>query len=149
MAIELLARTDEVTGNTVFAVNINGQDLQVSSSALLAFIQAGLTFTSSGFITQYAAPVATGFSVAIADAESDTHLILTPTGAFAAGTIVLPLAATAVDGQQVLVNCTQAITTLTISGNGGTVVGGPATLAANAFFTLKFDKPTGNWYRIN
>lgn len=149
MSIELLTQIDQVTGNTYFAVNINGQDYRVGSSALLSFIQSGLTFPSAGFATQYAAPAATGFSVQITDSDADTHLILTQTGAFAAGTIVLPALANCVDGQQVLVNCTQAVTTLTINGNGGTVVGGPTTLAANGFFTLKFDEPTGNWYRIN
>ncbi len=37
---------------------------------------------------QYAAPSATGFSVTVLAA--DTWLVLPPTGAFAAGTIVLP-----------------------------------------------------------
>lgn len=148
MAIELLSQIDQVTGNTYFAVNINGQDYRVGATALLSFIQNGLTFPSDGFETQYAAPPATGFSVQITDSDTDTHLILTPTGAFAAGTVVLPALANCVDGQQVLVNCTQAVTTLTIDGNGGTVVGGPTTLAANGFFSLKFDQPTGNWYRV-
>lgn len=147
MSIELLTQIDEVTGGTYFAVNINGQDYRVSATALLAFIQSGLA-DDSGFVTQYAAPSSTGFSVSIAEPSADTHLILTPTGAFAAGTIVLPVAATAEDRQELLVNCTQAVTTLTISGNGATVTGAPTTLAANAFFRLKYDAPTSVWYRV-
>jgi len=48
----------------------------------------------------------------------------------------------------VLVNCTQAVTTLTINGNGATVTGAPTTLAANAFFRLRFEAVAGVWYRV-
>jgi hypothetical protein len=40
------------------------------------------------------------------------------------------------------------VTTLTINGNGKTVVGGPATLAANAFFRLKYDGVLSTWFRV-
>jgi hypothetical protein len=53
-----------------------------------------------------------------------------------------------VDGQQLLVSCTQAVTTLTVAGNGSTVNGAPATLAANAFFRLRFDGVFKAWYRV-
>ena len=148
MAIQNLPIVDEVTSNSTFAGNINGLDVQFFANVLLAYMQGNLVFPSGGYVTQYAAPSATGFSVAIAEASADTHLILTPTGGFAAGTIVLPAVGTAVDGQRVQVNCTQAVTTLTINGNGGTVTGAPTTLAANAFFTLAFDDPTNVWYRV-
>lgn len=93
---------------------------------------------------QYAAPSATGFSVTVLAA--DTWLVLTPTGAFAAGTIVLP--SVRENKQRVQVNCTQAVTTLTVSGAGTTVTGAPTTLAANAFFTLQYDATLNAWYRV-
>lgn len=149
MAIELLARIDEVTGATYFAVNLQGQDYRVSAADVLAYIQEGLQPLEAGFTTQYAAPAATAFSVQITDGSADIHLILTPQGAYADGEIVLPAVANCVDGQEVLVNCTQAVTTFVVDGNGASgVIGEPATLAANAFFRLKFDAPTKNWYRV-
>jgi hypothetical protein len=151
MAIERLTLKDAVTAATYFAGNLNGQDYRYAASALLAYMQANLTFPS-GYVTQYSAPSATGFSVTITDGASDNtnvHLILTPVAGYAAGTIVLPLASGCVDGQEVLVNCTQAVTTLTVSANGATAVTGePTGLSANDFFRLKYDKPTLTWYRV-
>lgn len=150
--INRLSSIDEVTASTEFAVGQGPQDFRLVVGDLLDYAQANLEFPDSqAFQTQYAAPSATGFSIALSPSPvtNNVHLILTPTGAFAAGTIVLPLATTCVDGQRVLVNTTQAVTTLTVSGNGATaVIGAPTTLAANAFFQLKFDQPTSNWYRI-
>ena len=101
------------------------------------------------FITQYAAPSATGFTVQILDGSDNVWLILTPTAGFAAGTIKLPDASKCVDKQEVLINCTQAVTTLAINGNGATAVtGAPTALAANAFFRLRFDRATSSWYRV-
>lgn len=147
MSIELLSRVDQVTGATYFAANVNGQDYRLDAATLLAYMQNGLEFPSD-YVPQYAAPNATGFSVSVTNGPQSMHLILTPTGSFAAGTLVLPSSAVAVDGQRVLVNCTQIVTALTVSGNGATVTGAPDTLAANAFFTLKYDKPTNVWYRV-
>lgn len=129
----------------------NGDARKASMSVLLAFMQANLTFPAD-YVTQYASPSATGFSVSITDGASNNtnvHLILTPTAGFAAGTIVLPVSTGLVDGQRVLVNCTQSVTTLTISANGATAVtGAPTALTANQFFELKYDKPTSTWYRV-
>jgi hypothetical protein len=80
-------------------------------------------------------------------AAGDTWLLLTPTGTFAAGAIVLPSAPT--DKQEVSVNCTQIVSSLTVSAGGTTVTGAPTTLAAaNAFFTMRFDAATNAWYRV-
>lgn len=147
MAIERLSLTDAVTAAVYFAVNLQNQDYRVSTASLLAYIQANIS-AADNKITQYAAPSATGFSVAITDGDDSIWLVLTPTAGFAAGTIVLPALANCVDKQEILVNCTQAVTTLTITGNGSTVTGAPTTLAANAFFTLRFEDVTNTWYRI-
>jgi hypothetical protein len=100
-------------------------------------------------LSQYAAPSATGFSVSITPGDDDVHLMLTPVAGYAAGTIVLPPVAGLRDKQEVTVNCTQAVTSLTIGSGGATAVtGAPTTLAANAFFKLCYDKATSTWYRI-
>ena len=101
--------------------------------------------------TQVSAPSANAFSVQIAGsaADKDVHLILTPTAGFAAGTLVLPLASGCRDKQEITVNCTQAITALTITPNGAVAVtGAPTALTANAFFKLCYDLATLTWYRI-
>ena len=129
----------------------NGDDRRAAMSLLLSFMQANLTFSDAiGFETQYSAPSAAGFTVAITDDSDSTHLILTPVAGYAAGTITLPALGKLVDKQEVLVNCTQAVTTLTIGANGATAVtGAPTTLAANDFFKLKYDAQTSTWYRVS
>lgn len=149
MSIERLSVKDALTSATYFAINVNGQDYRISTAEVLAYMEANITTAPDDKITQYAAPSATGFSVQINDDSNSVWLILTPTGGFAAGTIVLPTLANAADKQEILVNCTQAVTTLTINGNGATVTGAPTTLAANAFFRLRFDAVADVWYRVS
>lgn len=125
-----------------------GADRRDSVTALAALLQTLLS-PSGGLITQYAAPNATGFTVLVAPftAGASMWLLLTPAAGYAAGTVTLPAQATCRDGQEVLVSCTQAVTTLTVAGNGATVNGSPATLAANAFFRMRYDAVFRAWYR--
>jgi hypothetical protein len=151
--INELTAVDSITGSdlTVIFANSNGDTRKAAVSVWLTYMQNNLTFSESGisYTTQYAAPSATGFSVAITDDANNTHLILTPLATYAAGTIVLPAVGNVVDKQEVLVNCTQAVTTLTIDGNGAVAVTGePSTLAANDFFRLKYDITVQTWYRV-
>lgn len=126
----------------------NGADRRASIAALAEVIQEQLTDGNAEGVTQYSAPNATGFTVTITPPTNGASmwLLLTPAAGYAAGTIVLP--ATPVDGQEVLVSCTQAVTTLTVNGNGKTVNGAPATLAANAFFRMRYDGVFSAWYRV-
>ena len=121
-------------------------DQAFTAGQLLAFVQANLT-SNLALAQQFASPSATAFNVAIVSlaVTPNTWLILTPTGTFAAGTITLP--ANPIDGQIVSVNCTQIVTTLTVAGNGRTVTGAPTTLAANAFFELRYSATLSGWYR--
>lgn len=112
-----------------------------SRAISLTTIQSSLS-TDSGLTTQYAAPSATGFSVTVG--QGNTWLILTPVAGYAAGTIVLP---TPADKDEVLVNCTQSVTTLTVSSDK-TVTGAPTILASNAFFRLRYDAGMSVWYRV-
>jgi hypothetical protein len=128
----------------------NGDARRVSLSTLLAYMQANITPVGS-LETQYSAPSATGFSVTIlpSTAGGSVHLILTPVAGYAAGTIVLPLSTGLVDKQEVMVNCTQSVASLTVSGNGaGAVTGAPTSLAANGFFRMKYDAALSSWYRV-
>jgi hypothetical protein len=153
--INKLTASDTITAGDLLAAYINSQGdaRKVSITTLQTFMQNNLSFTSSGeYATQYASPSATGFNIIVTDGatnNTNVHLILTPTAGYAAGTITLPPVAGCVDKQEVLVNCTQQVTTLTIADGGATAVTGePTTLAADDFFRLKFDLPTKTWYRV-
>lgn len=150
MAIERLNQGSlSAASQLPFYDNANGSDARASVTAL-ATLLATLLGTASLQLTQYAAPNTTGFSVTVAPQTdgASVWLVLTPLAGYAAGTVVLPAAALCQHGQEVLVNCTQAVTTLTVSGNGATVSGAPTTLAANAFFRLKFGGVLKAWYRV-
>lgn len=125
----------------------NGDTRKVSGYAVQSVLLAGIT-ASDDKVTQYASPSATAFLVTLTDNDDSKWLVLTPTAGFADGTIKLPALASCVDRQEILVNCTQAVTNLVVDGNGATVTGEPATLAANAFFRLRFEAVTDTWYRV-
>lgn len=125
----------------------NGDARKASLSLLKQFFQQGIT-AADDKITQYAAPSATGFSVQVNDDSDSVWLILTPTAGFANGELVLPALDKAADRQEILVNCTQSVTTLAIDGNGATVTGAPTALTANEFFRLRFDAVLSTWYRV-
>ena len=127
----------------------NGDARKTSITELAALLQT-LLAGGDDKSTQYAAPNATGFNVQIApDVEGGSgYLLLTPLAGYAAGTITLPAAATCQDKQELLVACTQAVTALTVTGNGATVNGAPTTLAANGFFRLRFDGVLNTWNRV-
>lgn len=153
--INQLTRATDLSAGDLFPIfaTDDGDARAAALSVLQAYLQAHLTFSNNGdYASQYAAPSATAFNIAVTDGASNNtnvHLILTPTGGFATGTITLPAKASLVDKQEVLVNCTQAVTTLTVGLNGATAaIGAPTTLAANAFFRLKYDAITSNWYRV-
>lgn len=150
MAIERLNQgTPSAASQIPFYDAQNGQDRRMSVDQLATVLQTELT-PAGGLITQYAAPNATGFNVAIAPPTdgASMYLLLTPAGAYAAGTVTLPAQALCIDGQELLVSCTQAVTALTVAGNGSTVNGAPANLAANGFFRLRFDGVFKAWYRV-
>jgi hypothetical protein len=147
--INQLSSVDDLSGGDLFPVYVSseGDARKVSATNLRNFVLAEASVADDK-ITQYAAPSATGFSVSILNVSDSIWLILMPTGTMATGTIVLPALASCVDKQELLVNSTQTVTTLTINGNGATVTGAPSTIAANGFFRLRFDALAKVWYRV-
>lgn len=127
----------------------SGGDARASLSDIAEVLQ-GLVTAPGDFQTQRSAPNATGFNAAVSPpaAGASVWLLLTPAAAYAAGTITLPALAECADGQEVLVSCTQAVTALTVAGNGATVNGAPTTITANGFFRLRFDGVFSAWYRV-
>ena len=120
----------------------NGDSRKASMTTLTTYMQSALTLPGA-LATQYAAPSSTGFSVTVS--TGDTWLLLTPTGTLSNGTIVLPTGTA--DKSEVSVNCTQIVTSLSVT-SGNTVTGEPTTLAANDFFTMRYDAATAAWYRV-
>jgi hypothetical protein len=151
MRIPELSRADSLSAGDLLVIfsAANNDARAAAMSVLLAFLQENLT-GSSGMLTQYYSPNTSGFSVTVAPATAgqNVFLLLTPMASYAAANINLPDQANCVDGQEVLVSCTQAVTALTVSGNGSTTNGAPTTLAANGFFRLRYDGVFKAWYRI-
>lgn len=150
--INQLSSVDSVVGADAVPIysSANGDARKASMTVIADFIQSLLT-ADDGDETQYFAPAASGFSVTVNPTVdgSNVYLLMTPVAGYAAGTIVLPAVAECADGQQVLVSSTQSVTTLTVSGNGATAVNGaPTTMAANAFFRLRFDGVFQSWFRV-
>lgn len=143
-----LSRTSAVEAGDGFVIdkNVDGDFRVLDQQGMIDFINQSVNGGKP--VTRYAAPSATGFNVQI-DSGSDIHLILTPLAGYAAGTITLPNVQLLSDKQTLVVNTTQAVTTLTVAANGASaVIGAPTTLAANAFFTLKYDLVMKTWYRV-
>ncbi len=143
--INQLSVTDRLTSGDQLAVWVtnNGDTRRASLNTLTSYMQDSLTLPGA-LVTQYAAPSTSGASVSVL--SGDTWLILTPTVALDEASIVLP--SMPADRAEVNVNCTQAITALAVSAGGTTVTGAPTALAANSFFTMRYDAATAAWYRV-
>lgn len=129
--IELIASAT-TTPNSVVGVGPSGQ---LDSS----WIAANVVFAAVPYNLQV--PV-TGFSITIG--ANVGKLILQPAGTLASGTITMPAAP--IDGQEVAVASTAAVTALTMAANTGqTLLGGLTTIAANGFG--KWTYSAGTWFR--
>jgi hypothetical protein len=125
-----------------------GDSRRFSLSDLLTWIQANTAAGMQEPNTQYSAPV-DGGTILVNDDDEDTHLIITPAIGLALLTITLPPVGSLRDKQMLVVNFTQAIGGLTVNGNGATVgTGVPLIIAADDYFTLKYDATLNVWYRI-
>ena len=123
----------------------NGDARAASMSTILGYVEDN--FASPDVETVTAAPTS-GFTETLDASTTGIWLILSPAGTLASGTIVLPAPADCFDGQTVIVTSSQAITTLTVNGNGGTVNGAPTSLAANGFFQLRYYALTTTWWCV-
>lgn len=148
-AIDRLSSVSELTTSDKIALYSAslGNDAAATLATLLAWLQEQLT-SEGGFMTQYASPGASGFSVTVAPETTggSVFLLISPGGAYAAGTIVLPAGT---DGQEVVVHCRQAVTTLTVTPDSAdSTSGAPTTVAANGYFRLRYDGVNSLWCRV-
>lgn len=154
--IPQLSATDQLSGGDLVPVYVQtaGDARKASLTRFLDYMQNNLVFPSPGtgvsqFVVQYASPVATGFTVTLNANSNNQWLVLSPTGAFAAGTIVFPAPINLTDNQEIIIACTQAVTALTINGNGATVIGAPSTVSQYGSFRFKYNLLGNAWYRLD
>jgi hypothetical protein len=147
--INQLAGLSQISGGDLLPIYVpnNGDARKVSVSQLLAYFQT--VFAAPTVSTNLYTPGA-GFNITVPTPVSEQQwMLLQPAGTLATGTITLPLNTGTPDGTQLLVTTTQIITAFTLALNGAAAAfGAPTTLAANAFFTMRFYQATNSWYRI-
>jgi len=147
--INQLSGVSQVSGGDLIPVYVpnNGDARKVSVTQLLAYFQTA--FAAPTVATNLYTP-GTGFNQTVPTPVSEQQwIILQPAGTLAAGTLTLPLNTGVADGTEVLVTSTQIITSFTVALNGASnAYGAPTTMAANAFFRLRFYLATNSWYRI-
>lgn len=147
--INQLAGLSQVSGGDLLPIYVpnNGDARKVSVTQLLTYFQS--SFAAPTVATNLYTPGA-GFNVTVPTPVSEQQwMLLQPAGTLATGTITLPLNTGTPDGTQLLVTTTQIITAFTLALNGAAAAfGAPTTLAANAFFTMRFYQSTNSWYRI-
>jgi hypothetical protein len=86
----------------------------------------------------------TGFSYTFA--AGTQVLVINPAGTLATGTITMP--ASPADGMTITVESTQQVTALTMSGNGGTVVGPAVQLIPNQPLSWVYRTSNTSWYPV-
>jgi hypothetical protein len=147
--INQLSGVSQISGGDLLPVYVsnNGDARKVSITQLLQYFQQ--TFAAPTVATNLYTP-GTGFNITAPTPTTEQQwMILQPAGTLAAGTVTLPLNTGVPDGTQVLVTTTQIITSFTLALNGAAAAfGAPTTLAANAFFTMRFYQATNSWYRV-
>lgn len=147
--INQLAGLSQVSGGDLLPIYVpnNGDARKVSVTQLLTYFQT--VFAAPTVSTNLYTPGA-GFNVTVPTPVSEQQwMLLQPAGTLATGTITLPLNTGTPDGTQLLVTTTQIITAFTLALNGAAAAfGAPTTLAADAFFTMRFYQATNSWYRI-
>ena len=147
--INQLSGISQVSGGDLLPVYVsnNGDARKVSITQLLQYFQQ--TFAAPTVATNLYTP-GTGFNITVPTPVSEQQwMIIQPASTLAAGTVTLPLNTGVPDGTQVRVTTTQIITSFTLALNGASAAfGAPTTLAANAFFTMRFYQATNSWYRV-
>ena len=138
-----LSSSDQI----IFYSTINGSTRRASLATFLEWIESA--WMSPAFQRVTASPTLAGFTLALPATANSLFVLLTPTGTMATGTIVLPAAATAADGQEIVLYTSQEVTALTFTLNGATAVGGaPTGIQAGASLTLRYDALSVAWYTI-
>jgi hypothetical protein len=145
--INELASTNTITGSDQFPVYVsgNGDARKASASTLLAYIQSAWMDPTYTRVT--ASPTLAGFTLTLPSTANSLFVLLTPSGTMATGTIVLPPASGAADGQEIVLYTSQEVTALSFTLNGATALNGaPSGIQGGASLTLRYDSLSVAWY---
>tara|TARA_R110000782_G_scaffold62439_1_gene128330 strand:+ start:212 stop:2425 length:2214 start_codon:yes stop_codon:yes gene_type:complete len=125
----------------------NGDTRKASMTTLLAYITSN--FVDPDYTTRIIAPSATAFTIDAGSTGDSLWLIVNPVAAYASGSIWLPPATSAVDGQEIVVTFTAAVTALSFSAVGATVSGFPSGVDPDDTFRLRYNTEQLTWYAIS
>jgi hypothetical protein len=148
--INQLASLNQLSGSDQIPVYSasNGDARRASVSTLLSYVEQA--WMSPAFQRVTASPTLAGFTLALPTTASSLFVLLTPTGPMATGTIVLPAAASAADGQEIVLYSSQEVTALSFTLNGATALNGaPAGIPADGSITLRYDVLSVAWWTIS
>ena len=129
----------------IFYSTINGSGRKASLNTLLEWIESA--WMSPTFQRVTASPTLAGFTLALPSTANSLFVLLTPSGTMATGTIVLPAAASAADGQEIVLYTSQEVTALSFTLNGAAALNGaPSGIQAGGSLTLRYDALSVAWY---
>lgn len=146
--INQLPTVTSLSGGDQFAVynTGNGDARKVSVSTLAAFVQAEQSPTSAN--TQYVAPTS-GLAVPLEAAGDKNWVIMTPATGLSAVTLIMPAVSALNNRTEILVVTTRQINNVSYMLNGASAIyGNPGVLAAEDYFTLKYDSGLNSWFRV-
>lgn len=125
----------------------NGDTRKASMSTLLAFVES--YFADPDYSTRIVAPAVDYFNVDIGATGDSIWLIVNPTLNFTDGTITLPPASSAVNGQEITVVFTAGVTNLSVTSLGATVLGEPASIGGYDSFRVRYNSTQLTWYTLD
>lgn len=128
------------TGGTGAAATV--QNSAVTGLTIKGATQAVLTTSARGDTGYGYVQPTTGGTVTLG--AKVYHQIIDPTGALL--TLTVQMTPSPFDGQMVDIRFSQAITTLTVSGNGNSVAGNPTSAALGSQFTGIYRAANTTWY---
>lgn len=148
--INQLASLNQLSGSDQIPVYSasNGDARRASVSTLLSYIEQA--WMSPAFERVTASPTLAGFTLTLPTTANSLFVLLTPTGPMATGTIVLPAAASAADGQEIVLYSSQAVIALSFALNGAIALNGaPSGIPAGGSITLRYDVLSHAWWTIS
>lgn len=138
------------------SISLSGNSLTSGSSTITGNIQIGNNATVNGNITT--AGISIGGRVAIAytylsaasgftlSMNGPSQVIVDSDATLATGTIFFPIAP--IDGQRIGISSNNAISSLTLTANTGTIIGRVTSLTANSMVNYQYVTSVSKWFRI-
>ncbi len=139
-------------GDTFPFFSTNNGDAAKASFTALATLMSQLMGTDANAqtVTQYESPDYTDFTATIEATDSNTWLIITPTGSYSCE-VVLPSAAAAFDGMEIIVTNGSDVYALSLSysSSGAAVINPEDQYGPGSAATFRYEAVTKRWYQIS